>query len=106
MKTPFFVPLQRIIDDFSLEVIYAPKDIGSIQADEKNPNDCAKEPHDVTHSVDMCRYFAIMRVRAAEKKKAKKRVDPFAMFFEEPEVGEDAYQDFLCGGEITDNYMM
>jgi hypothetical protein len=27
-----------------------------IQYDEKNPNDCAKEPHDLTHSVDSLRY--------------------------------------------------
>ena len=27
-----------------------------IQHDEKNPNDCAKEPHELTHAVDACRY--------------------------------------------------
>ena len=27
--------------------------------DEKNPNDCAKEPHELTHAPDALRYFAI-----------------------------------------------
>jgi hypothetical protein len=27
--------------------------------DEKNPNDCKKEPHDLTHAPDAMRYFAI-----------------------------------------------
>ena len=29
-----------------------------IQHDEKNPNDCAKEPHEITHSPDALRYYA------------------------------------------------
>lgn len=28
-----------------------------IQRDEKNPNDCANEPHEITHSCDAIRYF-------------------------------------------------
>ena len=32
-----------------------------IQKDEKDANDCATEPHEVTHSVDALRYFCIMR---------------------------------------------
>jgi hypothetical protein len=27
--------------------------------DEKNPDDCAKEPHELTHAPDALRYFAI-----------------------------------------------
>ena len=33
----------------------------AIQIDEKNPDDCASEPHDITHSNDSLRYFCIMR---------------------------------------------
>jgi phage terminase large subunit len=31
-------------------------DISRIAADARNPNDCAREPHDVTHAVDALRY--------------------------------------------------
>lgn len=31
--------------------------IKMIQHDEKNPNDCAKDPHDITHAVDALRYY-------------------------------------------------
>ena len=34
-------------------------DIQAIQADDKNPNDCAVEPHDITHICDACRYFCM-----------------------------------------------
>ena len=33
----------------------------AIQVDDKNPDDCANEPHDITHSNDALRYFCIMR---------------------------------------------
>ncbi|MCL2409446.1 MAG: phage terminase large subunit [Oscillospiraceae bacterium] len=33
----------------------------TIQADEKNPSDCATQPHDITHAVDALRYFCISR---------------------------------------------
>ena len=80
------------------------EDLESIQADEKNPNDCAKDPHDVTHSVDACRYYAISRVRRAPKVEKKKKVDPLAFLMDEG-TGEENYESYLCGGEITDNYI-
>ncbi len=33
------------------------ENLPAIQFDEKNPNDCAAEPHDVTHAPDAIRYF-------------------------------------------------
>ena len=42
------------------------EDLRDIQADETNPNDCAREPHDVTHRVDAVRYYCISRTLAAE----------------------------------------
>ncbi len=36
-----------------------------IQHDEKNPNDCAIEPHELTHICDALRYFCISRTNAA-----------------------------------------
>ena len=39
----------------------------AIQIDEKNPDDCATEPHDITHSCDSLRGFCIMRPIEAVK---------------------------------------
>ena len=36
----------------------------AIQRDEKNPNDCAKEPHELTHAPDAIRGFCIERTKA------------------------------------------
>ncbi len=47
------------------------KCITSIQVDEKNPNDCATQPHDITHLPDALRYFAIMHYRPNPKKETK-----------------------------------
>ncbi len=33
--------------------------VPQLQHDEKNPNDCATEPHDITHITDALRYFCI-----------------------------------------------
>ena len=76
-------------------------DIRDIQADEKNPNDCSKDPHEVTHNVDMVRYFIISRVSSAEHPVEVKE-DPFAEF--EPKK-EQGYEDYMTGGEITEDYM-
>jgi hypothetical protein len=35
-----------------------------IQRDERNPNDCAKEPHELTHAPDALRAFCIERTKA------------------------------------------
>ena len=80
------------------------EDLESIQTDEKNPNDCAKDPHDVTHSVDACRYYAISRVQRAAPKEKKKKIDPMAFLEVDDEEGTD-YQSYLCGGEITGEYI-
>ena len=37
-----------------------------IQRDEKNPNDCAKEPHEITHAPDAIRGFCIERTKATK----------------------------------------
>lgn len=74
-------------------------DIRDIQADENNPNDCAKQPHDITHTVDGIRYYCISRTLAAE---AQKKKDDFSDIAEEAET---AYQDYMCGGSPTASYM-
>lgn len=82
----FFDSVQKVVDD-----------IISIQADDKNPNDCAKMPHDVTHTVDMCRYYCINRVLTPEPVKEELPDDD--------EEHEEDYETFMCGDEITDEYM-
>lgn len=76
------------------------EDLAAIQADEKNPNDCAKEPHEITHTVDGLRYFCISRTMPtiAEQEKAKySRFDDEGM--------EEEYEDFMTGGEATADYI-
>ncbi len=49
------------------------KCITSIQYDDKNSNDCATQPHDITHLPDALRYFAIMHYRPNPIKEQKKQ---------------------------------
>jgi len=75
-------------------------DICDIQADETNPEDCAKIPHGVTHSVDAVRYYCISRTMAAAKQgeeKAKPAYD------DDPEDAD--YDDYMCGGEADNEYI-
>lgn len=51
-----------------------------LQHDEKNPNDCAKEPHELTHAPDALRYFCDGRPLAAELPRMR---DEDAFTFEE-----------------------
>lgn len=73
-------------------------DIQDIQADENNPNDCAKEPHDLTHTVDGLRYYCVSRTIKAE---------PFqhSQYAEEEDEGREDYADFMCGGEANASYL-
>lgn len=41
----------------SQKLIHLIESVKMIQHDEKNPNDCAKDPHEITHSVDAIRYL-------------------------------------------------
>lgn len=85
----FFKTCPHIIDDIS-----------AIQADEKNPNDCAKQPHDITHDVDALRYFCISRTMPSiiEEEHPK--------FYEDDDGNKIAdYDTYLAGGEISESYM-
>ena len=75
------------------------KDIEAIQADEDNPNDCAKQPHEITHTVDAVRYFCINRAIAAEEAKPVEK----APEYEEEEQLD--YDGFMTGGQLTDAYI-
>ena len=92
-KAPDMLPGLMFFDNVDKVV----SDICAIQADEKNPNDCAKMPHDVTHTVDMCRYYCISRTSIAE---VVKPPDPY-----EEEEKEQDYETFMCGGDMSQGYM-
>ena len=74
------------------------EDMRDIQADETNPNDCAREPHDVTHRVDAVRYFCISRTLAAEA------AGPAPSREDEGEPMEE-YDDFMTGGSPMRGYL-
>jgi phage terminase large subunit len=71
-------------------------DLRDIQADERNPNDCAKEPHDITHRVDALRYYCISRTLPTMIE--PQNVEP------DDEDSED-YDDAMCGGEADTSYL-
>lgn len=49
------------------------KSLGEIQTDEKDPNDVATTPHELTHSVDAMRYFFAANARAAKEAVEEKK---------------------------------
>ena len=73
-------------------------DIRDIQADETNSHDCAKQPHDVTHSIDGCRYFCVSRTLKAILPEAPKIIDDM------DETATD-YQSYMTGGECSEAYL-
>ena len=60
--------------------------------DEKNPRDCKKDPHELTHAPDALRYWAIYYKEGAKppKKKEKRRV-----------WSEDLYEDYCSASEAV-----
>ena len=87
------LPMLMFMDSVDGKVF---SDLESIQADDDNPNDCAKQPHDVTHAVDGIRYMVISRVMAAEEQKP--------VVVEDEDDGVD-YDTFMMGGVISNSYM-
>jgi len=87
------LPMLMFLDTVEQKVF---SDIESIQADDDNPNDCAKQPHDVTHCVDALRYLCVSRTMAAQQE-AK------------PEIEDDYdvmdYDDYMRGGAISKSYL-
>ena len=71
------------------------EDMKSIQADEKNPNDCAKQPHEITHTVDGLRYFAISRSMSPQR----------AVVQDDDEDDYTPYDEFMTGGAVSAAYL-
>lgn len=74
------------------------EDIRDIQADEDNPNDCAKQPHEVTHAVDAVRAFCITRALTADKPTEAEPDD-------DDDEGMD-YDSYMCGGAPSAEYLV
>lgn len=95
-KAPDKLPGLMFFDDPTLENVIS--NLEDIQTDEKNPNDCATQPHEITHRVDAVRYFCVSRILVTEAAKA------------EPEDEDDNevvdYDAAMCGGDINENYLM
>ena len=72
------------------------EELGEIQTDDNNPNDVAKEPHDITHGPDGIRYFCISRSLPGE---------PEAVVEEEEEEIND-YDMEMTGGEAGNDYLL
>ena len=62
-------------------------DMRDIQTNPKDPNDCAREPHEVTHRVDAVRYFCASRAALC----------PPEDEIEETEDGKISYFEFMTG---------
>jgi phage terminase large subunit len=73
------------------------RNLPSIQHDDKNPSDCATEPHNLTHICDALRYFCVTRVLGAQHPEHK----------DEPELVREAedYDEAMTGGEATGSYL-
>ena len=96
-KAPATLPGLMLFNDLTKVAA----DLRDIQTDEKNVNDCAKEPHEITHTVDAVRYFCVSRTTGA--------VDPVApkerTFEDMLDEKEENYDSYMCGGEPTESYL-
>ena len=95
-KAPDKLPMLMFFDTCSKLT----SDICDIQADDNDPNDCAKQPHSITHSVDSARYYCISRTIAAEGEKAVAEIE------EAEEERREDYEHFMCGGDCDASYMV
>lgn len=65
--------------------------LGMICIDEKNPNDCKKDPHELTHAPDALRYWAIYYRQKAEKQERKTE--------KRREWSEDLWEDYVSASD-------
>lgn len=72
--------------------------IKSLQHDKKNPNDVAKQPHEITHGPDALRYFAQTYVLPAERERSD--VEEY-----DDDDGLMDYHTAMCGGAVTKGYI-
>lgn len=75
-------------------------DIQIIQASDKDPNDCATEPHEITHTVDALRYFCVMRAMPNDVGGTNTR-----QYDDDDDDYEEDYDDYMTGGAVTSSYL-
>jgi hypothetical protein len=91
-----------VIFDNCTELI---KCLPALQVDSKRPTDCSMEPHDITHSPDALRYFAVYYSRPAEPeepKKVKVRIDVYEDYMAATSA-EKLQMEKLYGGKLICN---
>lgn len=74
------------------------RNLGAIQHSEKNPSDCAVEPHDITHICDALRYFCVTRTLGAEKTEQTNYDD----YDDSRSV---SYDEEMTGGDMDMSYL-
>ena len=74
------------------------RNLAAIQHSEKNPSDCATEPHEITHICDALRYFCVTRTLGAEKAEPNRYSD----FDSDQNV---SYDEEMTGGEMDRSYL-
>lgn len=74
------------------------RNLGAIQHSEKNPSDCAVEPHDITHICDALRYFCVTRTLGAEKAEQTNYDD----YDDSRSV---SYDEEMTGGDMDMSYL-
>jgi phage terminase large subunit len=72
-------------------------DLMAIQHDEKNPSDCAKTPHELTHRPDALRYFCQLRTMPPEQTEEEEE-------YFEPRPAQ-SYDDYMTGGDLDESYL-
>jgi phage terminase large subunit len=78
------------------------EDLKNIQTDDKNPNDCAKEPHEITHAPDMVRYYCISRTLKTDPQSVTSGAPAQTIYDDED---EDDYNEHMTGGTPSRSYM-
>lgn len=72
-------------------------DLMAIQHDDKNPSDCAKSPHELTHRPDALRYFCQLRTLKPEQATDEEEYDEYD--------GMESYEDYMTGGSLDVSYL-
>lgn len=73
------------------------KHLTTIQKDEKNINDVATVPHEITHYPDALRYFCVSRMVSSVE---PEEVKHYNFSFEKPQEADSYF-----GGEVTEDYL-
>ena len=74
--------------------------IGALMHDEKNPDDCAASPHDITHDTDALRYFCVSHILCAQHMYAT-RADQQ----DEEAANRSGFDAFMRGGRPDESFL-